>query len=168
MQPSEALGTAAQAAVAIAGFAGIIVAFRSHAVHQWDAIDKFRLRLLLSNSVLSLTFSLFALLLLSVKPTPTWIWRTCSGFAIVLEVPFGMNTRKGARSLSQYQNQGITHAVYILFAVLGLGALLLQAVNLVFLNAFWAFFASIFVHLVAGAFQFVRMIIVSYDRPNES
>ncbi|HZR05223.1 MAG TPA: hypothetical protein VFA61_05295 [Candidatus Udaeobacter sp.] len=42
MQPSEALTTAAQIAVAPAGFAGVVVAFRSKSLHKWSPGDKFR------------------------------------------------------------------------------------------------------------------------------
>ena len=50
MQPGEALDVAAQMAVTLAGFAGIVVVFRPQSVHKWLAIHKFRLRLLLANS----------------------------------------------------------------------------------------------------------------------
>ena len=56
MEPGEALGIAAQIAVALAGFAGVVVVFRREAVHEWSSIDKLRLRLLLANSILPLGF----------------------------------------------------------------------------------------------------------------
>jgi hypothetical protein len=46
MEPGEALGIAAQiAAVALAGFAGVVFVFHREAVHEWSGIDKLRLRL---------------------------------------------------------------------------------------------------------------------------
>jgi hypothetical protein len=162
MQPSEALSTAAQVAVALAGFAGIIVAFRTGSVHEWDAVDKFRLRLLLTNSAYALTFSLFAILLLSVDPAPPWRWRACSLLALALTIPFAARTGKTANALTQYRAGG-ARMMYYLFATLGTAALLLQIANL-FLNVFWLFFATIFVHLIAATFQFVRMIVFNYDR----
>ncbi len=56
MEPGEALSTAAQIAVALAGFAGVVVVFRRESVDEWSPIDKFRLRLLLTNSILPLAF----------------------------------------------------------------------------------------------------------------
>lgn len=165
MQPSEALGIAAQIAVALAGFAGIVVAFRSGSIHEWDLVDKFRLRLLLTNSAFALTFSLFAILLLSIDPTPPWHWRACSLLALVITVPFAVGTSTTANKLTQYR-AGTTRIMYYLFATLGTAALVLQIVNL-FLNIFWPFFATIFVHLIAATFQFVRMIVFSYD-PSEN
>jgi NhaP-type Na+/H+ or K+/H+ antiporter len=76
MQPSEALSASAQLAVALAGFAGVIVAFRNRSVHEWSKIDKFRLRILLSNSALPFTMSIFAMLLLATRlpEQTTWRW----------------------------------------------------------------------------------------------
>ena len=54
MQPSEALTTTAQIAVALAGFAGVVVAFRSKSLHEWSLRDKFRLWLLLGNALIPL------------------------------------------------------------------------------------------------------------------
>ena len=167
MQPGDVLSTAAQLAVALAGFAGIIVTFRPRSVHEWEPVDKFRLRLLLANSILALIYSLFAMLLLSIELPATWIWRAGSACALFFDVPFAITTIKGARSLPQYRDQGLTHVIYTTFALLGIGSTLLQAVNLVYLNVFWILFVTIFVHLVAAAFQFVRMIISGYDRPSD-
>ena len=58
MEPGEALGIAAQIAVALAGFAGVVVVFRRESVHEWSLLDKLRLRLLLANSILPLGLNL--------------------------------------------------------------------------------------------------------------
>jgi hypothetical protein len=50
MQPGEALSSAAEIAVALAGFAGVVVAFRSSSLHEWPPLDKHRLWLLLSSA----------------------------------------------------------------------------------------------------------------------
>ena len=79
MEPGEALGLAAQVAVTLAGFAGVVVVFRPASVHQWSSLDRFRLRLLLGNSILPLAYSVIAIFLLTIKPPPESIWRWCSG-----------------------------------------------------------------------------------------
>ncbi len=79
MEPAEALSTAAQIAVALAGFAGVVVAFRSGSLHDWSPMDKFRLWLLLGNALAPLFACLFGMLLLTITPTPLSIWRWCSG-----------------------------------------------------------------------------------------
>ncbi|PYL61337.1 MAG: hypothetical protein DMF24_07455, partial [Verrucomicrobia bacterium] len=97
MQPGEALGIAAQIAVALAGFAGVVVVFRRESVHEWSPIDKFRLRALLLNSVLPLGLCMIALLLLTIEPAPTGVWRWCSAIALVVLLFFGIGTTKGFR-----------------------------------------------------------------------
>ena len=92
MQPAEALGVAAQVAVTLAGFAGIVVVFRPRSVHEWPALDQFRLRLLLTNSAMPLASALFGILLLTFDPPPVAIWRWCSGLALVMQVPFIINS----------------------------------------------------------------------------
>jgi hypothetical protein len=70
MQPSEALGIAAQVAVTLAGFAGIVVVFRPESVHRWSPLDKLRLELLLTNSALPLAEALFGMLVLTFDSPP--------------------------------------------------------------------------------------------------
>jgi hypothetical protein len=36
MEPGEALSTASQIAVALAGFAGVVVVFRHESIHEWS------------------------------------------------------------------------------------------------------------------------------------
>src|SRR5215831_15479190 len=99
MEPGEALGIAAQIAVALAGFAGVVVVFRREAVHEWSGIDKLRLRLLLGNSILPLALSIVGLLLLTIKPMPPAIWTWCSGITLVVNLSFVMATGKIFRRL---------------------------------------------------------------------
>jgi hypothetical protein len=83
MEPGEALGIAAQIAVTLAGFAGVVVVFRRESVHEWSAVDKLRLWFLLTNSILPLGLCMLGLLLLTIKPMPLGIWRRCSGVAFI-------------------------------------------------------------------------------------
>src|ERR1051325_6718333 len=100
MEPGEALAVAAQVAVTLAGFAGIVVVFRPQSLHEWSSIDKFRLRLLLANSTSPLVLSLFGILLLTIDPPLTAIWRWCSGFALLLSLPFIVVNSAAARRIS--------------------------------------------------------------------
>jgi hypothetical protein len=164
MQPSEALDIVAQVAVTLAGFAGIVVVFRPEALHQWSALDRFRLRLLLINSALPLVFALFAILLLSIDPAPTVIWRWCSGFSLVVDVAFLISGRSLSRSVSVPDLNVTTKMIYYSVSLVALLAFTLQVINLVRWNQFWPFFFGLFVHLVAAVVQFVRMIILSPAR----
>jgi hypothetical protein len=162
MEPSEAFSTAAQIAVALAGFAGVVVVFRRESVHDWSPIDKFRLRLLLINSILPLALCVIGLLLLTIRPTPTAVWRWCSALALVVLFPFVMTTAKGWRSLDPHllRRERAAGSPFHLFAILGIGAMLLQFFNIAILNAFWPFFTGIVVHLLAAMVQFARIILV--------
>jgi hypothetical protein len=161
MEPGEALGIAAQIAVALAGFAGVVVVFRRESVHEWSPLDKFRLRLLLSNSILPLGLCMIGLLLLTIKPMPPGIWRLCSGFAFVVSLLFAITMTKILRRLGlrQIQRERTTRFVFYLFGIFGTGAILLQPYNAAFPGAFWPFFTGIVFQLVTAVFQFARMIL---------
>jgi hypothetical protein len=161
MQPSEALGVAAQVAVTLAGFAGIVVVFRPQSVHEWSALDRLRLSLLLMNSVLPLVFSLFGMLLLSVDPVPASIWRWCSGFAFASEVLVFVSMRNPQRRLSAADFQMINKFLFYGIGVMAMAAAALQVVNFAVWNCFWPFFAAIFVHLFAAVIQFLRMLLLA-------
>jgi hypothetical protein len=162
MEPGEALSTAAQIAVALAGFAGVVVVFRRDSVHEWTPIDKYRLRLLLMNSILPLAFSTVGLLLLTIKPLLPGIWGWCSGVMLVIVLPFAITTIKGFRRLDPQQLQSVrgTGFGFYLFGILGTSAVLLQLCNIAMFNAFWPFFTGIVVHLLAAMFQFARIILL--------
>jgi hypothetical protein len=166
MEPSEALSTTAQIAVAIAGFAGVVVVFRNESVHDWGAIDKFRLRLLLINSILSLTFCMIGLLLLAITPLPAATWRWCSGFAALFLFPYAAMIFKAFVGFAPGQLEaagGSKSMSYPLLAV-GTAISLLQLYNVTTLNAFWPFFAAIVTLLLAAMVQFVRLVLAPRQR----
>ncbi|MGH8100150.1 MAG: hypothetical protein ACREIW_02550 [Chthoniobacterales bacterium] len=160
MQPSEALGIAAQVAVTLAGFAGVVVVFRPESVHQWSPLDRFRLHLLLANSALPLVSSLFGIWLLAIDPAPEAIWRWCSGFALLLQVPFILSTSARGRRIPRADQAPVNKPLYYSLALLGTVALVLQVINVVAWNRFWPFFFIIFVSLGAAVAQFVRFVIL--------
>lgn len=160
MQPSEALGVAAQVAVTLAGFAGIVVVFRPQSVHEWSALDRLRLTLLLMNSIAPLVFSLFGMLLLSVVPVPDSIWRWCSGFAFVSEICVFVSMGNPRRRLPGRELQGINKFLFYGVGLLATAAVALQVVNFAVWNLFWPFYAAIFVHLFAAVMQFLRMLLL--------
>jgi hypothetical protein len=162
MEPGEALGIAAQIAVALAGFAGVVVVFRREAVNEWSEIDKQRLRLLLANSMLPLGFSMLGLVLVTIEPEPPGIWRWCSGILLVATISFAMTTGRAFRRLNlrNAQRQRITRSMVYLFGAFGTAAMLLQLYNIASLAAFWPFFAGIVYQLITAMVQFARMILL--------
>jgi hypothetical protein len=160
MEASEALGVAAQVAVALAGFAGVVVVFRPASLHEWARIDRFRLRLLLHNSICPLAYALFGMLLLTMKPTPEWIWRTCSLFGLLFQLPGGIIAYQTSRRLGAQEFAGANKILFYSIAVLGTATQVLQIINIALLNQFWPFFLAIVMHLVTGMLQFMRMVLL--------
>ena len=162
-EPSEALSTAAQVAVTLAGFAGVVVVFRRESVHDWSPTDEFRLRLLLMQSVLPLALCMLGLLFLTIKPLPAGIWKWCSGFAFVILVIFATKSTTMARRLHLHRVQSYgraTRFVFYLFGILGTAVTILQLYNAAILGAFAPFFTVIVFQLTAAMFQFMRIILV--------
>ena len=162
MEPGEALGIAAQIAVALAGFAGVVVVFRREAVHEWSDIDKLRLRFLLANSTLPLGLSMLGLVLVTIEPQPPGIWRWCSGIFLVVTMSFVMTTGRTFPRLNvqNAQRQRNNRLIFYLFAGFGAAAMLLQVYNVALLGAFWPFFAGIVFQLITAMVQFARMILL--------
>jgi hypothetical protein len=162
MEPGEALGIAAQIAVALAGFAGVVVVFRRESVHEWSLIDKLRLRLLLGNSILPLGISMLGLLLLTIKPMPPEIWRWGSGIALVANLAFVVATSKIFRRLKlrNVQRERSSRFIFYLFGAIGTAANLLQVYNVALPGAFWPFFAGIVYQLTTATAQFARMVLL--------
>jgi hypothetical protein len=161
MEPGEALSTAAQIAVTLAGFAGVVVVFRRESVHEWSPIDKFRLRLLLANSILPLLLCMVGLLLLTIEPALTGLWRWCSSITFVIFLLFAITAETGFRRLHLQQRQGApANLTYYLFSILGWGATLLQLYNVALLGTFWPFFTGIVIQLLGAMLQFARMILL--------
>jgi hypothetical protein len=160
MQPSEALGVAAQVAVTLAGFAGIVVVFRPQSVHKWSALDRLRLSLLLLNSAMPLGFALFGMLLLCVEPTPASIWRWCSGVGFAAEIAVFVFMRNPQRRIAATDLQMVNKPIFYGIGVIVTMAIALQVVNFAVWNRFWPFFAVIFVHLVAAIIQFLRLVLL--------
>ena len=162
MEPGEALGIAAQIGVALAGFAGVVVVFRREAVHEWSAIDKLRLRLLLGNSMLPLGLSMLGLLLLTIKPMSPEIWRWCSAITLIVFLVFVATSGTSVRRLDRREMKRERGSRFMLsfFGALGVSVMLLQVYNVALLSAFWPFFAAIVYQLVTATAQFARMILL--------
>jgi hypothetical protein len=162
MEPGDALSTAAQIAVALAGFAGVVVAFRRGSLHDWTAIDKYRLYLLLGNSVAPLFNCLFGLLLLTIEPRPLAIWQWCSGFSFLVTIPFAVISRQRQVALgrSAIMEMGAFRYVFYSFGVIGALVVGAQIYNAAFAGVFSLFYLSIVFPLAIGAIQFARMILL--------
>jgi len=165
MQPSEALSAAAQLAVALAGFAGVVVAFRNRSVHEWSKIDKFRLRILLSNSALPFAMSIFAMLLLATGLPEQTIWRWCSLVAFIAAAAIGQLLSGTYRMFSRedLKGSGSRRWIFVSSGLLGIASTLLQLYNVISLQTFWPFLAAIAVWLWLAMIQFVLVVTVQHQ-----
>jgi hypothetical protein len=160
MEANEALGVAAQVAVTLAGFAGVVVVFRPDSVHVWSRLDRTRLQLLLHNSLCPLAYALFGMLLLTIKPAPVWIWRECSLFGLLFQMPGAIIAFRNARHLTSEEKRDTSKTLLYGIGAMGAVTLLFQVFNIAVLNQFWPFFLSIVMHLMAGMLQFTRMVLL--------
>ena len=160
MEPNEALGVAAQVAVALAGFAGVVVVFRPNSVQVWSRLDRTRLQLLLHNALCPLAYALFGMLLLTIKPAPVWIWRECSLFGLLFQTPGAIIAFRNARNLTSEEKKHTSKTLLYGIGAMGVLTLLFQVFNIAVLNEFWPFFLSIVMHLMAGLLQFTRMVLL--------
>ncbi|HWY50763.1 MAG TPA: hypothetical protein VNW72_04705 [Chthoniobacterales bacterium] len=165
MQPSEALGATAQIAVTLAGFAGVVVAFRSGSVHEWSKVDKFRLQILLSNSVLPFMMSILAMLLATTGLAEQMIWRWCSLVAFILTAGTGQILSHTYRTFSRGElaASGSRRWIFVSSGLFGIAATLLQLYNVIRLQAFWPFFAAIATWLCLAMVQFVLLVTARHE-----
>lgn len=166
MDPSTTLSTSAQIAVAIAGFAGVVAAFRNESVHDWTRIERFWLRLLLLNSILPLAFSMVGLLLLAIAPAPPAMWRWCSGLAALFLLPYATMIVRNLAGFPRGELEaagGARFTSYVLVVLL-VAVCLLQLCNVAILDSFWPYFCAIVALLLGAMYQFVRLVL-SPQRP---
>jgi hypothetical protein len=164
LAPSEALGLAAQVAVALAGFAGIVAAFGRGPIQEWPPAARLRLKFLLATGLLPLAWSLFGLMLMvSPLPEPA-IWQYCSGISAVTLVLGGIDNSREYIALSRthLRDDASSHLFFAGAATAGVISIALQFWNIVAVKAFWPFFAMIVAAMVVCMLQFARFIL---DRP---
>ena len=166
MQPSEALSATAQVAVTLAGFAGVVVAFRSGSVHEWSKVDKFRLYFLLNNSALPFLLSIFAMLLATANLNERTMWRWCSLVAFIVAAGSGQLLARSFRMLSreELKASGFRRSVFVSSGFLAIAATLLQLYNVIRLQTFWPFFGIIASWLWLGMIQFVLLVTAGHDQ----
>ena len=164
MQPSEALSTSAQIAATLAGFAGVVVAFRSGSIHEWSRIDKFRLRILLMNSGIPLALSLMAMLLSSTALNQDRIWQVCSVLAFVTATLVGQQMSRGFRGVSPEELRAAgSPVIFYSSGIIAIAVTLLQLYNAIELKTFWPFFAAIATFLSLAMLQFIRLVLAGHE-----
>jgi hypothetical protein len=100
------------------------------------------------------------MLLLTIKPEPVWIWRECSLFGLLFQIPGAIIAFRNARNLTSEEKKHTSKTLLYGVGAMGGLTLLFQVFNIAVLNQFWPFFLSIVMHLMAGLLQFTRMVLL--------
>lgn len=161
MEPDRYFIATAQISLAIAGFAGIVAAYRNDSVHNWGEVERLWLRLLLFNAILPFSFSLVGIFVLAADPLPVTKWRWLSGFAAACLVLYAGTIIKRLKVLppGALRAAGSSSLVsYGLFSIL-IAVCFLQIWNAVFGAILWPFFAAILALIIGAVFQFVRLVL---------
>lgn len=156
----------AQISLAMAGFAGVVAAYRDRSDVGWGVVERFWLRLLLFNAILPFSFSLVGVFILVVEPTRT-AWRWSSGFAAICLIPYAVMIVKSLRPITRDMLKaagGGWLGSRALFSVL-IAICLLQIWNAAFEAEFWPFFAAILSLILGAIFQFARLVLTSHRPP---
>ena len=165
MQPSEALSASAQVAVTLAGFAGVVVAFRNRSVHEWSKIDKFRLRILLTNSAIPFAASIIAMVLSSTTLDAARVWQLCSiiSFVMIVGVAQAVSRGYGRFSREEFAAAGGSRIAFFSSTVAGVAVTLLQLYNVIALKTFWPFFTAVATLLLLAMSQFILLVTAGHD-----
>lgn len=161
MEPDRYFIATAQISLAIAGFAGIVAAYRNESLHEWREIEQFWLRLLLLNSILPFIFSLSGIFFLATGPHPIAGWRILSGFAAICLIPYAVMIVRRLRGFPPGSLRSAGSGLftsYSLFSIL-IAICLLQVWNAAFGSAFWPYFGAILALIIGAIFQFVRLVL---------
>lgn len=161
MDPDRYFIATAQISLAIAGFAGIVAAYRNESIHELLEVERFWLRLLLLNAILPFIFSLAGIFFLATGPYSINGWRVLSGLAALGLVPYAVMILQRLRSFrpGTLRSAGSGPlSSYALVSVL-IAICLLQVWNAAVGSAFWPFFAAILSLIVGAIFQFVRLVL---------
>jgi hypothetical protein len=163
---ADMLGVAAQVAVTLAGFAGVVVVFGSGAVHEWSPVDRFRLRLMLTSASVSLAFCLAGLLLLAADLAPATVWSAGSAIVVMVLLPGFVANFKTFRQFDsgELAATGASKLTFYATSVSGIGVFLLQIYNVFAGQTFWPFFAAVVLGILASTVQFARLILVRGER----
>ncbi len=159
VEPAETLILLVEAAVALAGFSGVVVVFGRRSAGEWSELERTRLINLLVSSFSVLFLSLAALLLLHARVAPAITWRIGSGAILLLIVYQSIQVVRRLRSISTDDPEvsGIWLRVFFLGG--HVIVVLVNLSNLVALEEFWPFLAAQVWFFGLGCSAFARLLL---------
>jgi len=164
--PGEALGTVVQVAVALAGFTGVVAVFGTNPVHEWNQLNRLRLRLLLTMSSIPVALCLLSLDLLTTDIHETVIWRSISAIAACAFLAAGVLAQRAMSRVpaNEFSRSDRSRAVFYTGGAAGAASILLLVYNAFLLGAFWPLLTAVVVSMLAALLQFVRLVFLRAER----
>lgn len=161
MDPHIFLIASAQIAVAIAGFAGVVAAFRDRSVHTWGEVERFWFRLLLLNSTLSLGLSIIGLFFIVLPSAWGLTWRSASGIAALILIPYAVMIIKNLLGFApgQLKAAGGGKIISYFLIILLVVVCILQVWNVLAVPVFWPYYGAVVALLLGSMYQFVRLVL---------
>ena len=158
----ETLVGLAEIAISLAGFTGVVVAFRSSSHGSWQAGDRLRLSFLLESSLTAAGFALLTLVLLHVFPqSHSTAWTAGSSFwALFMPWSLYSSHRRIQAGLQKHDDidQFANRLIFIVFCAL----ILVQVGNAVLWKEFAPLLAALCANLAGAAMQFARLIYSAF------
>jgi len=159
MRPEEILTTLAQLGIAVAGFSGIVVVLGAR-VREGAVLENVLLNVLLTGSVGVVLWALIPLLMLSAQIQDHVVWVVASaGWSAQQVLVLVMRAYQARRMSSQVARPDT--AFFVLALVGGIGMLVLQIANIVWLSSAWPHLAGLAWWLMLSFVVFLRLMRVS-------
>jgi hypothetical protein len=154
----ETLVGVAELSIALAGFTGVVTAFRSANQGSWHPGDRLRLYFLLESSLTAAGFSLLTLVLLHVFANSTsTVWVTMSSlWAVFMPWSLYSSHRRIQDNLREHGDidQFANRLTFLLFSAL----IAAQVANVFIWREFAPLLAALCSNLAGAAMQFARLI----------
>jgi len=156
--PVETLIVLVEAAVAIAGFSGVVIVFGRRATGEWSRIEHARIRNLLLAALSVLFLSLLTLVLLHAGTAPATTWRIGSGMWSLIAIQrLVVTIRNYARIPKEDPERPGIMVNTILFGVSAI-IVSLNLGNVFALKEFSPFFAALVWFFAVTCYSFARLL----------
>jgi len=156
--PVETLTLLVEAAVAIAGFSGVVIVFGRRATGEWTRVERARFKNLLITSFSVLFLSLLALVLLHAGASPATTWRIGSGIWSVIAIQQLVATIRNYIRIPREDPQRPGVMVPIIVLGLSVPVVFLSFGNVFALKEFWPFLTAQVWLFGVACYSFARLL----------
>jgi len=157
MDSGSVLSTAVEVAIAIGGFAGIVIVLGPSRGHDWSASSRLLLSALLLMSIAVAAFGFLPQILGVAGVVDEVLWRVASSLhAVYLAGIIGYRVRQTVRLPSAERSVGL--ATRALIGTAPVGAVVLQLANAIWLQQAWPYLTAI-VLMVLGSFAVFMVLL---------